>query len=284
MIIDEERLQDYIDDRMSDRERAEFAAILLSDRESARYADELRRHNETLKLVGIEVLDEPIPEHLLSILEGGASQPPAAGSPSTKGGHANEREVKAVPFWRSNWARAATVAFVFVAGGVSGWWSHSQLNTAPTADQMALSSGRDAYLLYAIESSFPVEFGGDRSSELEEWIERAFSKRFAPPALDDLGYKYVGGRLLPWSDGNFGFYLFEKENQSRVAMVWWPRKDPPAAVSNALKYKGVNARFWGKKGFGFALYADEENTDLDGITEMVYSFYDTLFGDDQETE
>ena len=271
MTLDEERLQDYIDGRMSDRERAEFAAYLLANADAAGYADDLRKHNEALKLVGADVLDEPIPERFLEILKAAddaqkASHTPA---PNRSGGWTKRR--LAMP-------QAAAVALMFSVGVATGWFGHSHLNQGPTLDQIALNSGRDAYLLYAVESSFPVEFTSERATELGEWVSRVFSTKVSPPELDELGYKFIGGRVLPWSDGNFGFYLFEKEDKSRIAMVWWPRKTPPSPLSEILNYQGVRAQFWGTEGFGFAVYADEVNKDLETVTGSAFEFYGSLFG------
>ena len=277
MKLDEERLQDYIDDRMDERERAEFAAQLLADPEAARYADELRLQNEALKLVGVDVLDEEIPPHLSETVRR-ADRGHAVRSEDGRGRKRIPAGVLGGVFaGTAALVNAAIVLAVFVTGGALGWWGHGQLNVAPTADDLAIRSGRDAYLLYAIENSFPVEFTQDRATELDDWIQRVFSARVTPPDLGDYGYKYVGGRLLPWSDGNFGFYLFENTDRSRVAMVWWPRESPPSAISTALKYRGVNARYWGSKGFGFALYGDEKNSELEKLSQSAYEFYKDLF-------
>lgn len=280
MKLDEERLQDYIDDRLDERERAEFAAELLADPEAAEYADELRLQNEALKLVGVDVLDEKVPQRLTETVRRAGRR--------GGGGDEDGRMPKRVPAGilggafagASALVNAAIIVAVFAAGGALGWWGHSQLNVQPSPDDIALRSGRDAYLLYAIENSFPVEFTQDRASELDDWVQRVFSVKVSPPDLGDYGYKYVGGRLLPRSDGNFGFYLFENTDRSRVAMVWWPRKSPPSAISSALKYQGVHARYWGSKGFGFALYGDEKNSEVEKLSERAYEFYKNLFDGD----
>ena len=67
-ILDEDRIQDYIDDRLNEHDRANVAAFLLANPEIGAEVDQLRRQNETLKSVGREILEEPVPERLRSAL------------------------------------------------------------------------------------------------------------------------------------------------------------------------------------------------------------------------
>ncbi|NJO37086.1 MAG: hypothetical protein HC871_04995, partial [Rhizobiales bacterium] len=67
-ILKQDRIQDYIDNRLNDRDRASVAAYLLANPEVGNAVERLRRQNEALKAIGQEILDEPVPERLRSVL------------------------------------------------------------------------------------------------------------------------------------------------------------------------------------------------------------------------
>ncbi len=64
----DQQIQDYIDGRLGARDLAAMAAYLFAHPKAASEIEALRRHNEALKQIGQEILDEPIPERLRSVL------------------------------------------------------------------------------------------------------------------------------------------------------------------------------------------------------------------------
>jgi anti-sigma factor RsiW len=51
-ILKEDRIQDYIDDRLNERDRASVAAYLLANPDVDNAVERLRRQNEALKAIG----------------------------------------------------------------------------------------------------------------------------------------------------------------------------------------------------------------------------------------
>jgi anti-sigma factor RsiW len=64
----DEQIQDYIDGRLRARDLALMTAYLFAHPKAASEIEALRRHNEALKQIGQEILHEPIPERLRSVL------------------------------------------------------------------------------------------------------------------------------------------------------------------------------------------------------------------------
>ena len=64
----DEQIQDYIDGRLGVRELLAMTAYLFAHPKVASEIEALRRHNEALKRIGQEILDEPIPERLRNVL------------------------------------------------------------------------------------------------------------------------------------------------------------------------------------------------------------------------
>jgi anti-sigma factor RsiW len=74
-LLRDERLADmlssYLDKGLRGRELTEFEALLLENPAIAREVEDMRRVEEALKLMGEDVLHEPIPPMLLEALRGG---------------------------------------------------------------------------------------------------------------------------------------------------------------------------------------------------------------------
>lgn len=256
--ISDDKIQEYIDGRLGDRDQAAMASHLLSDPQKAAEIQELRQQNEALKALGSEVLDEPVPEKLTKIVENARR---------ARGDHREQRA------WLRGVMQMAAVILVFCAGVVGGWVGHSTLRPGPDSNALALLTARDAYLLYALEKDYPVEFPADRESELAGWIEKIFKRNIAPPPLDPLGYQYVGGQIIPWAGGQQGLYLFQDEGGQRVAVIFWPSTAPPKKLMKMAANENLQFRFWWRDGFGFAVLADKVNKQLDKVAKSITEFY-----------
>ena len=64
----DQQIQDYIDGRLSERDRAAVAAYLLAHPRVAADVEAVRRQSDALQALGHEILDEPVPGHLRRIV------------------------------------------------------------------------------------------------------------------------------------------------------------------------------------------------------------------------
>ena len=74
-ILADQKIQDYIDGRLDERDRAAVAAYLLAHPSAAVRVETLRRQNEALRGIGQEILDEPVPTRLREVLHRERRQP-----------------------------------------------------------------------------------------------------------------------------------------------------------------------------------------------------------------
>jgi anti-sigma factor RsiW len=80
-------IQDYIDGRLGPEAHAAVAREVRARRDLAARVDRLRRHHEALRVIGRELLDEPIPARLRRAVaqaapaQGRNTPPPAASRP-----------------------------------------------------------------------------------------------------------------------------------------------------------------------------------------------------------
>lgn len=67
-MISDDKIMLYIDGLLNELETAEVAAYLLENPEKSREVARIREQNEALKAMGKKILEEPIPENLLNII------------------------------------------------------------------------------------------------------------------------------------------------------------------------------------------------------------------------
>jgi anti-sigma factor RsiW len=260
--IGDHKLQDYIDGRLDDRDRAAVAAYLLAHPETASQVETLRRQNEALRGIGQEILDEPVPARLRELLKRN-QEPPAPRRQRPR---------------FSGFMEAAAAILLFCAGGALGWFMHDRLTPRLDVQDLIASNAADIYTFYGGAHDYPVDFPPDRTSELVSWISRSFDREISPPDLASLSYEYRGGQLLPVSGSSIGFFQFQDPEGARLAVVFWPGDQPPTQVDRIGRQKNVAARYWLGDGFSFAVMSDVSNPDLETAAAAVFSYYDGALG------
>lgn len=256
--LSEDRIQDYIDGRLNEQDRAAVAAHLLAHPDEARIVQELRQQNDALKGLGAEVLSEPVPDRLKAIVSEARHSTHAVQIDRAK---------------RAGFMQAAAILLIFCLGGAAGWFGRDFVVTGPNVNDLALEYAFRAYNFYASANDYPLDFPADRESDLASWFERAFERPVGRPDLAEIGYNYVGGRLLPWSRGSQGLFIYRNEKEQGVAVFFWPSDSPRYDLRDLTREKKIASRFWWGNGFGFAIMSDPVNEQIDDITKAVSTFY-----------
>jgi len=261
-ILADDKIQDYIDGRLDDRDKAAVAAYLLAHPDLASRVEMLRRQNEALRGIGQEILDEPVPARLRNVLHQQARQP------------AQERLVGRARLRSPSFLEAAAAILLFCVGGAVGWFMHDRLTPRPGLQDLIASNAADVYTFYGGDHDYPVDFPPDQTTELVSWINRSFNREISPPDLANLSYEYRGGQVLPISGASIGFFQFKGPNDARLAVVFWPGDQPPTQLERIGQQQNVTARYWLGDGFSFAVMSDTNNPDLESAAKAVFSFYD----------
>lgn len=261
-LLADHKIQDYIDGRLNERDQAAVAAYLLVHPDVAADVEMLRRQNEALRGIGHEILEEPVPARLRTVLSRHVEQP--AEVVALRGG-------KGPRSFR--FLEAAAAILLFCAGGAFGWFLHDRLSFPPGAQDLIASNAADLYRFYGGEYDYPVDFPPDRTAELASWIKRSFDREIAPPDLAPLSYEYRGGEMLRVSGASIGFFQFESPEGARLAVVFWPGEQPPTSLQRIGRQQNVAARYWLGNGISFAVISDASNPDLEPAAEAVFSFY-----------
>lgn len=256
-------LQAYLDDRLSARERAEVAIEIARSPALAQRMQQLRRDAELLQAIGQEILEEPVPARLQAILR---AAPPIEATSATSA--------------RTQHRRLATAAalLLFLSGTGAGWIANDLVNPAPSVQQVILASVAQAFDFYDASVGYPLEFPADRAADLRSWITQAFARDIEPPDLQEFGYAFDGGRLLPGGGVRVGAFQFSRPEKGRLGVFFWPDEEALPALLTGRLDPDTAYRVWSGNGFAVAVMGREENDDLEPAAEAVFAFYRNVFG------
>jgi anti-sigma factor RsiW len=262
----DQQIQDYIDARLNERDRGAVTAYLLAHPRVAADVEAVRRQSEALRALGHAILDEPVPKHLRRILREHPARARAELSPLPP---APRQPARHIPGFL-----AIAAALLFCAGGAVGWFAHGVVGPIPSAKDMVLADVNRAHAFYGARD-YPAPFPADRAEEFVRWIGRSFAREVRPPNLDEFGYRYRGGRVLPSAGGNVGLFQFERRDNTELAVFFWTTGAPPR-----LDLDNLAARLWSMDGISFAVVSDHANRDLNRAASAIFAFYGEALGSD----
>jgi anti-sigma factor RsiW len=246
--ISEDDLHAYADGQLSPERQTQVAAWLAVHPEQRAQVDAWRAQVVVLHREFDAVLDEPVPARLLP--------PPAE------------------DHW-FNARKAAAVAWLML-GGVVGFFLRGE--TTPESHPLPVATSslpRQAAIAHAVfvpEVRHPVEVGADQEAHLVAWLSKRLGSELKPPQLDAVGYKLVGGRLLP-GDSKKGVAQFMYENVNRDRLTLYVQPDAPAADGTGFRYAredGIDVFYWVDGKFGYAISGSTGRDDMLRLATLVY--------------
>jgi anti-sigma factor RsiW len=260
-VLAADRLQDYIDGHLSERDQAAVAAYLLARPGIAAEVEALRRQSEILRGIAQAMLDEPVPERLREMLRKRA--------PVTA-----HRLSRRAPRYLQ--AAAAAIALL-VTGGALGWGASGGLAQRASAEDELFADMAHAYAFYG-EGNYPVDFAPEHAAEFTSWIDRSFERQVQPPDLRDFGYTYRGGRLIPAAGTRLGLFQYEHPVDAGLTVFFWTNAAPPRPPDPPQAGESVAVRFWSGDGLNLAVVSEGSNRDLETAADAVFSFYERSSG------
>lgn len=245
--ISEEDLHAYADSRLAASRLTRVEAWLSAHPEHRAQVDDWRAQSARLHAAYDAVLDQPIPPRLM----------PAANA--------------------SRWLplrRFAAVAWLLV-GGAAGYMLRGESGRdAATTVAAATPLPRLAAVAHAIyipEVRHPVEVGADQEAHLVAWLSKRLGAPLKPPRLHEVGYRLVGGRLLPGNDGEVAQFMYEDDAHHRLTLYIQPAASK--ALDTSFRYareNGIDVFYWIDGRFGYALSGSTGRDDMLRLATLVY--------------
>jgi anti-sigma factor RsiW len=171
-------------------------------------------------------------------------------------------------------AQVAAAMCLLVLGGVVGWVARDV--TAPlvsatqgAAARVITADAIAAYRTFSVEVRHPVEVDSGQEAHLVQWLSKRLGRQLVVPDLTTVGFRLMGGRLLPAEDGPAAQFMYENGNAERLTLYL----RAGIGGETAFRYHeegGIGAFYWADEGFGYAIAAKADRDLLLRIAEIVY--------------
>ena len=252
-------LHAYVDKLLPEARRAEVEVYLANNPEEAERLQAYQAQNLALKDLFNPLLDEPIPEKMLSL----ASQPASV-----------TVDAKKRPFF-SRWSleRIAAGLLIAVVSGVSGWLAHGQYQPQIRSAQVVPLSRQAAvaHVVYSPDVRRPVEVRAEQEDQLVTWLSKRLGTPVRPPKLGALGYELIGGRLLPGNSGPVAQFMYHDASGQRLTLYVTTENTANQETGFRFAQEGpVNVFYWIDGKFGYALSAGIDKGELSRVATAVY--------------
>jgi anti-sigma factor RsiW len=209
----------FVDHQLDDPQIAEVDASLSQDEAARAAVTAWQAQAEQLRALEREALAEPVP--------------PALSAAVHKRRHPGA-------FGGDRWPQALAASVLLGMGLSAGWIGHGAWSAREQqADTTSTVSGlmRDAmvaHVVYAADAHRPVEVAASEPKQLLAWLSRRLGRPLEPPALTQLGWSLVGGRLLPGDTSGASAtraqFMFEDKSGQRLTL-YLSVLDPPASLA-----------------------------------------------------
>lgn len=235
----------YADGLMDHARVAQFEAFLAENPLEAEKIADIRAINRSLAETFDPVLTEPVPERLLSAVSDPKSHVTA--KPAAPKLVANTNSALRI---------AASMAWLTVGLGI-GWYANSDTPAGSEAFARLSREAQTAFAVYSPEQLHPVEVSADRSAHLSTWLSNRLGRDVPIPSLADLGYAFLGGRLLTGYQQPAAMLMYQNAEGERlifyVSIEFDPKNDSPMTYDGSQTAGVVT---WVRDGTGFGVSGD----------------------------
>jgi anti-sigma factor RsiW len=166
---------------------------------------------------------------------------------------------------RQPWWYAAAAVVLLGTGLVAGLVGGHLLpgaggDAAPYAVVAESAFARDAVIAHAVytpEVRHPVEVTAADEAHLVQWLTRRLGAPLKVPTLQALGFRLLGGRLLPGPQSPRAQFMYEDAGGHRVTLyvtVFGPGQAPNETAFRSVRDGAVESFYWieGRQGYAFS--------------------------------
>lgn len=164
---------------------------------------------------------------------------------------------------------AAAIVLAALAGA-AGYLARGLGVETRKLNSALLDTAIGAHAVYVPEVRHPVEVGAAEEAHLVQWLTKRIGANVRAPTLAALGWKLVGGRLLP--DRGLPAAQFMYEDGSGRRLTLYMRKE--TSLNNAAfqfgEREGFGAFYWVDRPLAYALAGRLSREELMRIANSVY--------------
>jgi anti-sigma factor RsiW len=249
-IVTEADLHAYADGQLPETARARVEAFLADNADEAAMVAEWQVQNSGIR-------------SLFSGYEQAKDTDPLLVAPT--------RAVSSTP---KRWAIAAAAVVVFALGAASGHYGPAlperpelQLTGSETLPKQA----ETAFMVYAAEVRHPVEVFADEEVHLATWLgKRLAIQNLKIPNLQPLGFKLVGGRLLPVDDRPGAMFMYENQAGERLTVIVGRNTQNRTTSFRFASSGNLETFYWIDGELGYAVTGEISRQTLRDVAEECY--------------
>ena len=118
-------------------------------------------------------------------------------------------------------SQAAAILLVAGLSGMGGWTVHDW-SARGTPLRAATANAVAAYETYTVEARHPVEVRAEDGTHLAQWISNRLERPIVPPDLSSLGWRLMGGRVLPTANAPAAQLMYDDDHGTRLTVYVQP--------------------------------------------------------------
>ena len=249
-IVTEADLHAYADGQLPETARARIEAYLADNPDEAAMVAEWQAQNAGIRT-------------LFAGYEKARDNDPMLVSPARTASPAIKR-----------FAIAAATLLLFALGAVTGHYGPAlvqkpdlQLAGSETLPKQA----ETAFTVYAAEVRHPVEVFADEEAHLATWLgKRLAIQNLKIPNLQPLGFKLVGGRLLPVDGRPGAMFMYENQAGERLTVVVGRNKENRTTSFRFASSGNLETFYWIDGELGYAVTGEISRESLRAVAEECY--------------
>lgn len=259
--------------RLPPAERADLQARIARDPAAAAMLADWQAQDRALQALCDPAAQEPVPGRLTAVI---AQARRAEGR--IEGRDRRQSRPAPRPGAAARLARAAgLVAAGAVLGLALGAWGLRQgwLPGLPAgAPALVAAAGpapaaAAAHRTFAVEVAHPVEVTAEEDRHLTGWLSKRLGHPIVPPDVSALGFRLMGGRILPAERGTAALLMYEDGTGRRISLYAAPQAGGQTAF-RFVEMQGLNGFWWVDGPVGYALMGDVPRDLLRDLATAVY--------------
>jgi len=242
--ITETEFQAYVDGALDAEDRARVEAWLAEHPEDVAKVDAYIGQNDALHLEFDPILSEPIPSRLTEHETAPAAQPA--------------------------WLRIAAAVLLLIVGGTAGWIVRDQTRTSVVGQLDVAQNAISAHSIYIKERRHAVEVEANQEKHLVKWLSKRLGQTIKTPDLLSMGYRLVGGRLLPDDGKPAAQFMYENEAKARLTVYVRRNIESRETAFQFVSDESVSAFYWIDADFAYALVGKMNRDALQEAAKIIH--------------
>lgn len=168
---------------------------------------------------------------------------------------------------------AASIA-IFALGALGGHYAPALFEKSELAQAYAdvlPQEAHNAFLVYASEVRHPVEVFADQEAHLATWLGKRLSiPDLKVPNLQSLGFRLVGGRLLPVVGTAGAMFMYEDAGGQRLTVIVGRNPQNQSTSFRFASAGDIETFYWIDGDLGYAVTGEISRTTLQKVAEECY--------------